>query len=266
MKLTMLKKTGEDTTARSIFAKPLVDNASGDPASTIAEAQVASVTLTREGNSGYAAALPLQIPDGDPNHPLRTLTKISMSSESSSSKNGTRRLLLRVSMPYFSLDPNAFASGARQLSTSRSTKTMTAHVVITVPREFEQDIRGMYTGDAGTIAADAQLAGLLDLLRYMLGGSGTGLVASDLILGTTDQGAGAVSYVGYGYRTPTQLANDIEGYTGQYGLVLPESGQMTKSGSNPLTRSILGLPPLDENDVIGLTTNPQFSFSWDVPV
>lgn len=259
MKLTMLKKIANQVC--STFSRQNVSIYESQSAQDVAEASLATVNLAKEGSGQFAAALPIQIPTGS-GGALRTLTKISISSESSSSKNGTRRLLLRVSVPYFSLDPNAYASGARQLSTARSAKTMTAHIVVTVPREFEQDVKGMYTGDAGTIAAEAQLGGLLDLLRYCLGDVGSGLCASDLKVGlnVADQ-----VYKGFGYKTPTILADDITGYTGQFGLILPETDQMTKKGSNPMIRSILGLSPLDDNDTVGLTAKvsntPSYTFT-----
>lgn len=86
------------------------------------------------------------------------LNKVTVSSSAETSKNGVRRVLIKVSMPYMALDPNSAGTGNNLLySPTRSGRTLSAHVVFTLPREAVEDLKGQRVGSNGTLSAANQL-------------------------------------------------------------------------------------------------------------
>lgn len=225
---------------------------------------VESLQMTQEKDGSFTALIPVAVPTGSAagDSYLSTLATLKLRAESSTAKSGTRRVLVAVTLPYFSLDPEQYANGVKRISPARSGKPMTAHVVLTLPKEVEQDIKGLYTGDPGTCVARAQIAGLLGILRTLTGVVGSEFgVSTPLTIGTHNESDEMVTLRGCLNKAPSasdlpravMASKSITGYEGLVGLEMPKlSAETTQDTENIILRAISGLPPIDSNSELGV--------------
>lgn len=101
--------------------------------------------------------------------PVSVATKVI--SATTIAKGGTRRIMVRIDIPYQALSPDGTVSSLAQgFSPQRSGATISAHVVLTVPREAVQDLNGT-NGSAVCHVAEAQLGFLISRLRAIMDAS-----------------------------------------------------------------------------------------------
>jgi hypothetical protein len=236
---------------------------------------VESLQMTQEKDGSFTALIPVAIPTsgGAEDPTLNTLATLRLRAESSTSKSGTRRVLVAVTLPYFSLDPEQYSNGVKRISPARSGKSMTAHVVLTLPKEVEQDIKGLYTGDPGTYVARSQIAALLGILRTLVGVTGSEFGSSTPLTVDcqSDDVSGSYSIRGFlskassnGVPRAVMASKYILGYAGLTGLEMPRlASETTEDTENIILRAINGLPPIDANAELGVRPGTHNSVAAD---
>lgn len=136
------------------------------------------LSFTDDGSSKQAANVELDLgvvdnPAGGA--PLRTPivpARIEIVDSHETTKNGALRVLVKVNMPYYGIDPAAYSEGSVQYNTGRSRHMLTAHVVFTLPKEWVEDIKGTKAGPAGQKLAARQLELATGVLLQLIGEPG----------------------------------------------------------------------------------------------
>lgn len=129
--------------------------------------------------SGDVSAIPLEadaaggaksIVDFYPLTNLSTRTEMSLQSAAETSRKGVVRILLKVNLPYSGLYPSDIATGESNLkfSPNRSVGAVSAHLVLTLPKECVQDIVQQKAGSTGRSCAIAHVATVLGILETVL--------------------------------------------------------------------------------------------------
>lgn len=107
---------------------------------------------------------------------LSTRTEMSLQSAAETSRKGVVRILLKVNLPYSGLYPSDVATGESNLkfSPNRSVGMVSAHLVLTLPKECVQDIVQQKAGSTGRDCAISHIATVLGILETLLPrGNGT---------------------------------------------------------------------------------------------
>lgn len=131
------------------------------------------------GAGGEAKAfVPVKILDAQTgvNPSVAAITEVRVSSDTQSNSRGVRRVMVKVELPYQSLPEADVAAQGGVIDPRRSGQTMSAHIVVSVPRVAAEDLTGS-RGSAAQKAALAQVRGICSLLLAatspeMAGGSG----------------------------------------------------------------------------------------------
>lgn len=95
--------------------------------------------------------------------------RIEIVDSAETTKDGALRVLLKVSIPYFGIDTGLITDGTVGISQGRSKHMLTAHTVVTLPREWVEDVKGAKAGASGRKLAERQLAVAMGLLQQLLG-------------------------------------------------------------------------------------------------
>lgn len=120
----------------------------------------------REVNGVHSALLNVQLraTEGQTTVPSY-LARLRVQDSQESTRNGAKRVMLKVSIPYQGLDPE---SESPRFAPRRSSHDLTAHIVFTLPKECVEDLKGK-AGALGVKAASAQIALVCDTLLRLVG-------------------------------------------------------------------------------------------------
>jgi len=130
-------------------------------------------------SSGEVVAIPMEadtaggakaIVDFIPLSHLSTRTEMSLQGAAETSRKGVVRILLKVNLPYSGLYPSDIATGESNLkfSPNRSVGAVSAHLVLTLPKECVQDIVQQKAGSTGRDCAISHIATVLGILETVL--------------------------------------------------------------------------------------------------
>lgn len=117
------------------------------------------IKFTVAGNSA-TAIVPLKLP-GD----AIASQKLVVESSTQRSKGGVLRAMVKVSLPYTALVHSGY-DGANQVDQTRSGRSISAHIVFTLPKQVCEDLTGV-GGTNAMKSADAQVKLLQSLLMQL---------------------------------------------------------------------------------------------------
>lgn len=209
-----------------------------------------NLSLLKDGTGHSAVTIPMEadaaggmksIIDFVPYTDLSTRTEMSIQSSTETSRKGVVRILLKVNLPYSGLYPSDVATGASNLkfSPNRSVGTVSAHLVLTLPKECVQDITQQKAGSTGRTCALAHIAAVLGVLEAVsLRGNGKTFVVEY-------DGGKFASPLEHG--TPAVTASLSDGVPTVYGHTTAMDDLMTL-----IDRACRGYTPLADTDTIGL--------------
>jgi len=121
---------------------------------------------------------------------LTTRTELSVQTSAEMSRKGVVRALVKVNIPYSGLYPADTATGASNLkfAPNRSNGSVSAHLVLTLPKECVQDIVQQKAGSTGRLCAlahiRAALAAMVHLNPITNGGCAVKRLSADGMLGS----------------------------------------------------------------------------------
>lgn len=171
--------------------------------------------------------------------PVSVATKVI--SATTIAKGGTRRIMVRIDIPYQALSPDGTVSSLAQgFSPQRSGATISAHVVLTVPREAVQDLNGT-NGSAVCHVAEAQLGFLIARLRNILDAS-YGEVQNGNYLEKLINFPGVLHYTDQGTQTSQNNLLNIGGAKSTDGKVTVLPSVADPNGW--VRRGLVGLTPV----------------------
>lgn len=203
--------------------------------------------------SGDVATIPLEadaaggaksIIDFYPLSNLSTRTEMSLQSAAETSRRGVVRILLKVNLPYSGLYPSDVATGASNLkfSPNRSVGTVSAHLVLTLPKECVQDIVQQKAGSTGRDCAIAHIGTVLGILETIMP-RGNGTCHS-----VTFDGGKWVSATSDG-AIPVTVSN-IDTVPAVHG-----NNENVTALTTLIDRACRGYTPLADVDVVGIQSN-----------
>lgn len=176
---------------------------------------------------------------------LTTRTEIKLQTAAETSRKGVVRILLKVMLPYSGLYPSDVATGESNLkfSPTRSSGVVSAHLVLTLPKECVQDLVQQKAGSTGRDCALAHILTVLGILNSIqLTGNGA----------TTAYEGVSYYLTGTGGETPVEL--DVSSGT-------PRITAQNPAGMSKLTglidRACRGYTPLSDVETVGVTTMHQ---------
>lgn len=125
------------------------------------------IDLEQIGNGSYRAVVGFKPDRGTGSLVVTTPLTITMQYETS--RKGVARLLAKVELPYSALYPSDTATGSSNLkfSANRSQGVVTAHLVLTLPKNCVDDIARQVAGTTGRNVALGHVATVLCLLRAL---------------------------------------------------------------------------------------------------
>lgn len=126
---------------------------------------ISAVTMEADAAGGAKSII-----DFYPLTNLSTRTEVSLQSATETSRKGVVRILFKVNLPYSGLYPSDVATGASNLkfAPNRSVGAVSAHLVLTLPKECVQDIVQQKAGSTGRDCAIAHIAAVLGILETLL--------------------------------------------------------------------------------------------------
>lgn len=255
-----------------------------------------TIEFSNDGGGDLRALVPIEIPysafDASKATPVDTvpnIVKLSMSSSQQTSKNGAKRILVKVNIPYSTFDARTLEqSGTNKWSSSRGQHYLTAHMVLTVPKEAVEDLRGLKVGTAGVHLASSQIQMALGLLASLISTPKLGQTyvspcsagsAQDLSDAAVAGGLAEHVYKaqnGVKYQEDYEwfgktaglvqnrldassclpvYSNKVQGYVGSPGLSIAHlGGELTADTENPVLRALLGERPFKQDGVVGVAT------------
>lgn len=225
----------------------LTNSASGEGSDTI--------SLERNG-SDFIAPITLQLRPATEKLPaVASQSRIKLTSACESTKNGTRRALMRTAVPYIGLFPANSQDGVSvsAVSSARSGKEISFHTVMTVPRECFDDIVNQKAGSEGYKLAVTQIIAALKLHLALIG-DGTGKIQSTFAnQGTNLDEVTKTCFAGVKFNSTTNALSEESVYS-----------QLDKAGTNadgfpqaiadqPWLRALTGLKPLADDAEVGVS-------------
>lgn len=214
-------------------------------------------------DGSYKAIVPIKLPNkgvGD-NRVFTTSVPVVISSETSRNAKGKQRMMLKVTLPYTALNPDAEdpQTTANLFDSRRSGGDITAHIVLSVPKAASDDIRSAN----GTIAqqcAAAQITAVMRLLGALLSGyvhspylivwEDTGEVLTDTLEelkvgdAPVDDDQDGRPRSSKGDSAPVTI-EAITGYNTP-GVSMASGRQLGSKIDDPIIRGLNGLEPISE--------------------
>lgn len=213
------------------------------------------------GSGGEAKAfLPVKILGSSGSNPsVATLSELKVSSDTQANSRGVRRVMVKVELPYQSLPEADVRASGGIVDPRRSGQSLSAHVVVSVPRSAAEDLTGSRGTDAQR-AAIAQVRGAIALLISFACPEMAGAVKLNACTPDgTDVPAAIREIPADGQpinRTEapafyTNLGAKIgvprivpDALNGQTGLTFEDLASAPMDGYDPLWRGLLGQKPL----------------------
>lgn len=202
-------------------------------------------SVTTVAMEADAAGGAKSIIDFFPRANLSTRTEMSLQSSAETSRKGVVRILLKVNLPYSGLYPSDVATGESNLkfSPNRSVGMVSAHLVLTLPKECVQDIVQQKAGSTGRDCAISHIATVLGILETLLprgNGKSFAVIYGD--------GAGLAATASAGFPVTVSTSGAVPAV---YGHI---------EGSEALTtlidRACRGYTPLADVDEVGIQPLP----------
>lgn len=219
------------------------------------------------GSGGEAKAfIPVKILNSAGSSPaVATLTELKVSSDTQANSRGVRRVMIKVELPYQSLPETDVRASGGVIDSRRSGQTLSAHLVVSVPRTAAEDLTGSRGIDAQR-AMIAQVRGVLSLLlsftapemagavnlrSHDTGGELMGLVGKSIPADGLVHLESESVYTTFGITmgVPTIDPNALNGQTG---LNFAGLSTTPMGGSDPLWRGLLGQKPLSCQQEVSL--------------
>lgn len=203
-----------------------------------------TLPLEQTGSGTWKAIVDFQ-PAPSSAEGLSTKTEVKISAASETTRKGVCRLMLKVAIPYSALYASDVATGDSNLkfSANRSNGEVSAHVVLTLPKECVADIVQQKGGSVGRVAALAH-AKLVTAILQSIALSGNG--GSDIGLSTVDGQDWMASLIGTFTDLPYQLADEAGGTKA---FMVSETG--FASFETLVDRAARGYTPLADRETIG---------------
>lgn len=204
------------------------------------------VALEQTGNGTWKSIVDFH-PAPSSAQGLSTKTEIKISAASETTRKGVCRLMVKVAVPYSALYASDTATGDSNLkfSSSRSNGEVSAHMVLTLPKECVADIVQQKGGSVGRIAALAHaklVTGILQSLRL----TGNGVASwGPVNLGNSLGGDGAGTWEGPNSNLPV-VATHVSGTPT---FTVSESG--FAGLETVVDRAARGYTPFADRDAIG---------------
>lgn len=230
------------------------------PKTDSAPAGTASGAIAMERNGGdFVAPITLQLRPATGSMPaVASQSRIKLTSACESTKNGTRRALIRTSVPYIGLFPanSQDGSSVSTVSAARSGKEISFHTVMTVPRECFDDIVNQKAGSEGYKLAVTQIIAALKLHLVAIG-DGTGKVQETSgSAGSTLALTSASRYAGVKFDPVANVLSEEDVYAH---LRTPAADDIRAFPPNvadqPWLRALTGLKPIADDAEIGIEVN-----------
>lgn len=223
---------------------------------TVSEGMVSAIetkelSLCGQGRPEGSAAgmIPVKLAPG----PVIVTPLVTITTNTSTTKRGSRSAVVKVSMPYTAL--RVTADGNLEVDPNRSGGEVSVHTVIALPAAAVKDIQGV-NGGAQKSAAEAQVAIVYYLLQTLLGGQ----LGSTPWLDITDaklETRGSIPHIVVGEEPFAELTShdavppvvsNIAGYTGEAGFDVTNF-KLANGLNSALIRVANNLPILSCGDI-----------------
>lgn len=214
-----------------------------------------AISLERNG-SDFVAPITLQLRPGSEKLPaVASQSRIKLTSACESTKNGTRRALMRTAVPYIGLFPANSQDGASvsAVSAARSGKEISFHTVMTVPRECFDDIVNQKAGSEGYKLAVTQIISALKLHLALIG-DGTGRIQKVKgSRGTKLDEVKKVYFAGVKFNSATNALSEENVYSQLDSDGMNAYGLPQAVADQPWLRALTGLKPLADDAEVGMS-------------
>lgn len=223
---------------------------------SVASGEGSDVIALERNGSDFVAPITLQLrPAAETLPAVSSQSRIKLTSACESTKNGTRRALMRTAVPYIGLFPANSQDGVSvsAVSSARSGKEISFHTVMTVPRECYDDIVNQKAGSEGYKLAVTQIISALKLHLAAIG-DGTGKIQTvSARKGTKLSEVTKTYFAGVKFDSAANALSEEDVYS-----QLDKAGTIGAAGlpqsiaDQPWLRALTGLKPLADDAEIGV--------------